>query len=120
MIDTELALFASGLLSSQIFWHYRFPKILNGLFAGIEISIGVAWISVVAAEWIGTFTIGFWAGGLGYKVLKAHDANNLGGMLTCLALFGALGIATAWIWRKVTSRGGVFVGGFNPMSGYGD
>jgi sulfonate transport system permease protein len=104
MIDTELALKASGLRRIDIFRSYDFPKALGGLLQGIEISIGIAWISTVAAEWIGTFSTGFWAGGLGYKVQVAHDANNWGAMLACLGYFGALGIASTSIWRKLVLR----------------
>lgn len=120
MLDTELTLSASGLRPLEIFWNYRFPKALGGLLRGVEISIGVAWISVVAAEWVGTFSNGFWAGGLGYKVLKAHDANNWSGMLACLALFGVLGSGTAWLWRALLSKDRELVAGFNPMGEYGD
>ena len=114
MIDTELVLFGSGVSSSQIFWSYRFPRTLGGLINGLEISIGVAWISVVAAEWVGTFTTGFWAGGLGYKVLKAHDANNIVGMLSCLGLFGVLGTLTAQIWSKIPFLIAFIHPGFDP------
>jgi sulfonate transport system permease protein len=104
MLDTELALRASGLRRRDIFRSYDLPKARAGLLQGIEISIGIAWISTVAAEWIGTFSRGFWAGGLGYKVLVAHDANNWAAMLACLAYFGVLGIASTYIWRKYVLR----------------
>jgi len=100
MIDTELALKASGLRRIDIFRSYDLPKAVAGLLEGIEISIGIAWISTVAAEWIGTFSTGFWAGGLGYKVQIAHDANDWGAMLACLGLFGMLGIFSTFLWRN--------------------
>lgn len=120
LVDTELALSASGLTDTEIFWTYRFPKALGGLLRGVEISIGVAWLSVVAAELVGTFTTGFWAGGLGYKITQAHDANNWRLMLICLAIFGAFGSATAWLWRRLLSKDSRLMPGFNPMSGYED
>lgn len=104
MTDTELALSASGLRRIDIFRSYDLPKVVGGLMRGIEISIGIAWISVVAAEWIGTFSTGFWSGGLGYKVLTAHDSNNWGAMLACLGLFGLLGSTSTLIWRFLIRR----------------
>lgn len=116
-VDAEIALIGRGLNTDQIFWSYRFPKALGGFLRGIDVSIGIAWISVVAAEWIGTYSPGFWAGGLGYKVVKAHEANNWSSMLLCLGFFGLMGTATAWLWRKFISNRQV-VSGFNPMCGY--
>lgn len=118
MIDTELVLSASRMKPINIFWIYQFPKALGGLLRGVEISIGVAWISVVAAEWVGTFSRGFWAGGLGYKIMRAHDANSWAGMLACLSLFGILGSATAWIWRKLLYKKKYWASGFDPMCEY--
>lgn len=117
-VDTELNL--SGRVSSysEVFWSYRFPKALAGFLRGVEISIGVAWLSVVAAEWIGTYSTGFWAGGLGYKVVKAHDANNWGAMLLCLGWFGLLGVASAYVWRTIFSSKRSLGSGFSPMRGY--
>jgi sulfonate transport system permease protein len=116
-IDTEVALVGKRATTAEIFWHYRFPKVFGGLLKGVEISIGIAWLSVVAAEWIGTYSNGFWAGGLGYRIVKAHDANNWSGMLLCLGCFGFMGTATAWLWRKFVSDRDLLAG-FNPMCGY--
>jgi ABC-type nitrate/sulfonate/bicarbonate transport system permease component len=120
MIDTELVLSASGLARAEKLKTYHGPKALGGLLKGVEISIGIAWLSVVAAEWIGTFSIGFWAGGLGYKIVKAHDANSWDGMLLCLVLFGGLGTATAWTWRRLFRQDRELLAGFNPLGGHGD
>jgi putative hydroxymethylpyrimidine transport system permease protein len=118
LIDTELTLFACGLTPKEVLRIYRLPKALGGLIKGIEIAIGIGWISTVAAEWIGTFTKGFWAGGLGYKILKAHDANDWGGMLQCLALFGILGTVSAGAWHSFSVVVWRIVPGFNPTSGH--
>jgi sulfonate transport system permease protein len=101
MQDTELALTAAGLSRRQIAISYHMPKSLRGVIRGVEIAIGIAWLSVVAAEWVGTFSTGFWSGGLGYRIVRAHDANSWGGMLICLAFFGMLGTFSAWVWRRM-------------------
>ncbi len=119
MVDLELALSGAGLDRSRIVRIYEIPKALRGMLRGVEISIGVGWLSVVAAEWIGTYSDGFWSGGLGYKIVVAHDANSWLGMLACLALFGALGTASAWGWRRLLSLMKAQRSGFSPLSGYG-
>jgi ABC-type nitrate/sulfonate/bicarbonate transport system permease component len=101
MIDTELALTGARLGRRGLLVSYQLPKALAGLFRGVEIAIGVGWICVVAAEWVGTYLTGFWAGGLGFRIEMAHSANNWVGMFACLALFGLLGAVTAAAWRVV-------------------
>jgi len=104
MTDTELALKASGLRKIDILRNYDLPKAIRGLLRGIEISIGIAWISVVAAEWIGNLRPGFWDGGLGYRVEYANQANNWNGVLACLGLFGVLGVVSTCLWRAFVTR----------------
>jgi len=104
MIDTELALKASGLRKRDILRSYDLPKAFRGLLRGIEISIGIAWISVVAAEWIGNLRPGFWDGGLGYRVEYAHQSANWSGVLACLGLFGLLGVVSTFLWRTLVNR----------------
>ena len=101
MIDTELTLVGAQIKERDILLHYQLPKAITGIFRGVEISIGIGWISVVAAEWVGTYTEGFWAGGLGYRIEMAHNYNNWAGMFACLGLFGLLGIATTIAWRNL-------------------
>jgi len=120
MVDAELALAAGGLSRADVFRTYTFPKLLIGLLHGIETAIGVAWISVVAAESFGTFTRGFWAGGLGYKALQAYEANSWSGLVLCLAIFGTLGLGSALLWRRLLELRSRSRSGFNPMAGHGD
>jgi ABC-type nitrate/sulfonate/bicarbonate transport system permease component len=101
MIDTELALTGAGIDRRGLLVSYQLPKALAGLFRGVEIAIGIGWISVVAAEWVGIISPGFWDGGLGFRIEMAHSANNWVSMLLCLALFGLLGAVTAAAWRVV-------------------
>jgi sulfonate transport system permease protein len=103
MVDTELALLGAGLVRYRLLVSYQLPKALAGMFRGVEIAIGVGWICVVAAEWVGTYTTGFWAGGLGFRIERAHQANNWPGMLSCLVLFGLLGAGTAAAWKRLMS-----------------
>lgn len=101
LIDVELSLLASGMSRPQIVKNYNFPKAISGLLVGVEISIGVGWLSVVASEAIGTYTRGFWAGGLGYRLMKFHDSNHWQGMIFYLITFGLLGILSTIGWRRI-------------------
>jgi sulfonate transport system permease protein len=74
------------------------PRLRRGLIQGVEVSIGLAWITVVAAESIGTFNTGFWSGGLGHKLFTAFDVNNVGAGLVALGLFGLLGLSSGYGW----------------------
>lgn len=106
MVDAELMISGAGLGAWQTFRLYALPKALTGLIAGVEVSIGVAWIAVVAAEWLGNYSAGFWSGGLGVRVVAAHDANSWAGVLACLGVFGLLGTGSSFLWRTVAARSG--------------
>lgn len=99
LINADLVLIAANIKDSNYFRLFTFPKVLGGLLRGVEIAIGIAWLAVVAAEWIGTFTQGFWSGGIGYKLLTGYELNNWEAVHLCLFFFGLLGLTTAYIWR---------------------
>lgn len=101
---------------SSFFRHILFPRICGGFFLGIEIGIGVAWLSVVAAEWIGTFNSGFWSGGLGYRLIVAYEANDWVLLITILILFGSMGLVSMVGWKSI--GGSVFRlgNGFDPIA----
>jgi sulfonate transport system permease protein len=77
------------------------PRLRRGLIQGIEVSIGLAWITVVAAESIGTYNSGFWSGGLGHKLFTAFDVNNVRAGLIALGIFGLLGLVSGYAWSRL-------------------
>lgn len=97
--NSHLTLIAANIKGLRYFQLFTFPKVLGGFLRGVELAIGIAWLAVVAAEWVGTYTIGFWSGGLGYKMLTGYELNNWLTVHLSLLLFGILGLATAYIWR---------------------
>jgi len=99
LTNTELTMKATNIGKSNYFRYYTFPKVLGGFLRGVEIAIGIAWLAVVAAEWVGTFTQGFWSGGLGYKMVTGYELNNWKTVYNSLLIFGALGVTTAYLWR---------------------
>jgi NitT/TauT family transport system permease protein len=94
---------------------YVIPKVIGGIILGINVSIGIGWLCVVAAELIGTYSQGFWSGGLGYKLYIAHNNNDWYMVLTSLALFGILGIFSSTLWKLFVSSLFTAKGGFNPF-----
>lgn len=113
--SSTLMLKASNINSWRYFKLFTLPKLFGGFLRGIEIAIGIAWLAVVAAEWIGTYTQGFWAGGLGYKLILGHELNNWNMVHLNLLVFGLLGLSTAYLWRLITHL--IFGKGksFNPI-----
>ncbi|GHT39950.1 hypothetical protein FACS189437_04750 [Bacteroidia bacterium] len=97
--NSHLMLTAANISKYHFFKFFTFPKILGGFLRGVELAIGIAWLAVVAAEWVGTYTMGFWSGGLGYKMLIGYELNNWRTVHISLLLFGVLGLTTAYIWR---------------------
>lgn len=100
--NSDLVLKAANIKGTKYFKLFTFPKVLGGFLRGVEIAIGIAWLAVVAAEWIGTFTKGFWSGGLGYKLVTGYELNNWLTVHSSLFLFGLLGLITAYLWRIIT------------------
>lgn len=97
--NSDLRLKASGITGYKYFSLFVFPKVLGGFLRGVELAIGIAWLAVVAAEWIGTYTQGFWSGGLGYKLVYGYELNNWGTVHISLLLFGLLGFLSAYAWH---------------------
>lgn len=95
----NLVLQASKITGFEFFRLFTFPKVLGGFLKGIELAIGIAWLALVAAEWIGTYTQGLWAGGLGYKLLTGYELNNWETVHVGILLFGLLGVSSSYLWR---------------------
>ncbi len=97
--NAELILNAARFDNRLIQKHYVIPKIFSGFIKGIELAIGTAWLCVVASEWVGTYTKGFWAGGLGYKLIVGYELNNWELVYYNLICFGVLGFLSSLIFR---------------------
>ncbi len=113
--ELETVLACYELTGLKFFRHYIFPRLLAGFVSGVEVSIGIAWLSVVAAEFIGIYQDGFWAGGLGYLIMDAHNLNNWHDVILGLSIFGLLGMVTAKAWSLIYKYLFSSIEGFNPM-----
>lgn len=89
---------------SIIYKHFIIPQICRSFFAGTEIAIGIGWLTVVAAEIIGTPSTGWNAGGLGDKVYQAFQNGDFETGYIGLFIFGVLGVITTWIWKKAVVK----------------
>ena len=113
-IDPSLTLAAQCLGASrwQTFRHVIVPGSLPFVFTGLQISIGVSWFSLVAAEMVsGQF-------GLGYLINTSYTMVQYPTIVIAMITLGALGYATSaavrfaggwlmdWRGRQFLSEGG--------------
>jgi len=96
-IDPSLALAAQCLGASrwQVFRHVIAPGALPYIFTGLQISIGVSWFSLVAAEMVsGQF-------GLGYLINTSYTMVQYPTIVIAMITLGAVGYVTSAAVRLV-------------------
>jgi len=83
LINSARCLGASEL---QLFWHIILPGVMPSLFTGLAVGMGVAWVSLIAAEMIsGQF-------GIGYFTWEAYSLVNYPGIVLGMLTIGVLGL----------------------------
>lgn len=101
--EERLRFFTGLNLDKRTFWRAAImPYIFEGLRSGIVVSIGIAWVSVVAAELLGTYSDGVLRGGLGYRIQLMYNAGDISGMWLYVLLFGFLGFASSSVAARLT------------------
>lgn len=103
-IDSELFLRSCRLEPYMYRNKILVPRLQDALVRSIKIAIGLAWLVVVASEMIGTYSAGFWSGGLGYKLFVAYEYNRPDWMFVILGTFGVLGILSSLAWSQIVRR----------------
>ncbi|MEO1865199.1 MAG: ABC transporter permease [Pseudomonadota bacterium] len=92
---------AAGCLGSKkhhVFFHVVVPGALPFIFTGLQISIGVAWFSLVAAEMIsGDY-------GLGYMIMDSYMVNKYTTMVMAMLTLGFVGWITSAMVRIAGNR----------------
>jgi NitT/TauT family transport system permease protein len=74
------------------------PGALPGIFSGLSVAMGVAWICVISAEMIsGQF-------GIGYYTWQAYGLLDYAGVVVGMLSIGALGFVTAWLIERLGAR----------------
>ena len=87
-----------GSKPRHVFWHVVVPGSMPFIFTGLQISIGVAWFSLVAAEMIsGDF-------GLGYMVMDSYMQNKYVSMVMAMITLGFVGWITSAMVRMAGNR----------------
>lgn len=92
---------AAGCLGSKrrhVFWHVVVPGSMPFIFTGLQISVGVAWFSLVAAEMIsGDY-------GLGYMIIDSYMVNTYVSMVMAMITLGFVGWLTSAMVRSAGNR----------------
>jgi ABC-type nitrate/sulfonate/bicarbonate transport system permease component len=78
-----------GASRRDIWLKVLLPASLPSILAGVRISMGIAWMTLVAAEFTGVQQ-GY---GLGYMIMTARDLQRLDMIMAGMAVIGFIGIA---------------------------
>lgn len=84
-----------GASEAQLFWHVILPGVLPNIFTGLAVGMGVAWVSLIAAEMIaGQY-------GVGYYTWEAYSLVNYPAIVLGMITIGALGLVCSGAIRLV-------------------
>ncbi|GHG27021.1 ABC transporter permease [Streptomyces filamentosus] len=97
----EEAVLTMGGGRVRVLWSVVLPGALPGVFGGLSVGVGVAWICVISAEMIsGEY-------GVGYRTWQDYTVVDYPGVFVGMATIGALGLLTSTAveaaGRRVTS-----------------
>jgi NitT/TauT family transport system permease protein len=82
-----------GAGEARLFWNVILPGALPHIFTGLTVGMGVAWVSLIAAEMIsGQF-------GVGYFTWEAYSLVNYAEIVLGMITIGVLGLACSGIIR---------------------
>lgn len=87
-----------GASRVSLLLHVILPGALPGIFTGLSVAMGVAWICVVSAEMIsGQF-------GIGYYTWQSYGLLDYPAVVVGMISIGALGLMTAWAVERIGRR----------------
>src|ERR1035438_732400 len=85
-----------GLSEAAVVWRVLYPAVLPQLITGLWITLGVAWIVVVAAEMIAVNS------GLGFLIVDARNAGNRYDLVVAgMAIIGVIGLLLDYGMRSL-------------------
>lgn len=96
-VDPVLVRAARSLGASEraVFLEVYLPGALPQIFTGLTVGMGVAWVSLIAAEMIsGQF-------GIGYFTWQAYSLVDYPDIVLGMITIGLLGLASSWVIRAV-------------------
>lgn len=80
----------------DIFFKVLVPGSLPSIFVGMRVGMGVAWMTLVAAEFTGVKE-GY---GLGFMIMTARDIQRPDEILAGMIIIGMIGFTIDWVIRK--------------------
>lgn len=84
-----------GANELQLFWHVILPGVMPSVFTGLAVGMGVAWVSLIAAEMIsGQF-------GVGYFTWEAYSLVNYPAIVLGMITIGFLGLICSGAIRLI-------------------
>ena len=84
-----------GAKEVQLFWYVILPGVMPNVFTGLAVGMGVAWVSLIAAEMIsGQF-------GVGYYTWEAYSLVNYPAIVLGMITIGILGLLCSGAIRVV-------------------
>jgi NitT/TauT family transport system permease protein len=82
-----------GAREPQVMWHIVLPGAAPQIFTGLAVGMGVAWVSLIAAEMIsGQF-------GIGYFTWEAYSLIAYADIVLGMITIGVLGLGCSWLIR---------------------
>jgi NitT/TauT family transport system permease protein len=85
-----------GLSEMQVVYQVLYPAVMPQLIVGLRITLGIAWLVVVAAEMIAVNS------GLGFLIIDARNAGNRYDLVVAgMALIGLIGLMLDMAMRKL-------------------
>lgn len=87
-----------GASEAQLFWNVILPGSSPHIFTGLSVGMGVAWVSLIAAEMIsGQF-------GVGYFTWEAYSLVNYPAIMFGMITIGALGLICSGVIRLIGAQ----------------
>jgi NitT/TauT family transport system permease protein len=85
-----------GLSEMQVIYRVLYPAVMPQLIVGLRITLGIAWLVVVAAEMIAV------SSGLGFLIIDARNAGNRYDLVVAgMLLIGLIGVVLDLIMRRL-------------------
>ena len=78
--------------------HVLLPNTLPSIVTGLRLSMGIAWMVIVAVEMLSG------GAGIGFFVWDAYNASNLPGVVAAIVLIGGVGIALDAVFLRIANR----------------
>src|SRR5579872_51449 len=87
-----------GARGPSLFWHVIIPGALPTTFTGLRVGLGIAWMSIVAAELVAAQS------GLGYMIMFYRDLFITENVLVGMLSIGVLGFVMDCVMRFLEAR----------------